>query len=621
VPAPEPPDTLAAALARLRDAEARWRHLVEHAPVVTYVAAFDAIGTLTYVSPQVEALLGHPPAAFLAGQDPERGGLWERLIHPDDRPRVLDATARAFDGGSTFECEFRMCAADGRTVHVLERDAVVRDEAGRPAYSQGVVLDVTALREAEAALRAEAADRRRAEEQVARLAHHDALTGLPNRALLAEHLELALARAQRHGTAVALLVLDLDDFKHVNDSLGHSAGDELLRQAGARLDAHRREADVLARPGGDEFLLLVADVADDPALVARTAADRMLAALAPPFVVEGTEFELGGSIGVSVSPRDAQDADTLLRHADAALYEAKAVARGEARIWSPARPQPGGGAARLSLATRLRRAVERDELVLHWQPVVRPLDGRVHGCEALVRWEHPERGLLAPGEFIPLAEETGLIERVGAWVVEAACAQAAAWRASGLELQTAVNVSARELRRGDWTARLLARLDAHGVPPGAVTVELTETTAMRGHARVEEQLAELHAAGVQLAIDDFGTGWSSLHRLRDVPVSVLKVDRSFLAGVPRLAEPTAIVRAILELGAALGKTVVAEGVEDERQLAFLVGQACPLAQGFLLGRPVPASELDLAGSRPWRSPSTSAGSSPSSSRTGGPARS
>jgi len=525
-----------------------------------------------------------------------------------DRARRRARHTRALSGAAQDEdlSEVAIVTRAGDERWVAWHDTVMRDAGGAPSGTLSSGVDIT--------------DRRQAEREIAHLAFHDQLTGLPNRTLLGEHLELAIARARRSGGSLALLYLDLDDFKVVNDSLGHAAGDELLRIVAQRLDRRRRASDLLARHGGDEFLLLLADIDDaDPERVARAAAEGLLGVLSAPVQLEGTEFHVGASIGVSLFPRDAGDAATLLRHADQAMYQAKGSARGEVRTWTGEDAQRG--AERLSRATRLRRAIARDELVLHWQPVVRPLDGRIRGVEALVRWDDPDRGLVLPGEFVPLAEETGLIERLGAWVVDAACAQAAAWRAEGHDVLTGLNVSARELRRAGWTRYVLGRLEAHGVAADRLLIELTETTALRGHGRIEDQLRELHDAGVGIAIDDFGTGWSSLNRLRELPVGMLKVDRSFLHGVPQGAEATAVVRAILDLGAALGKVVVAEGVETQRQLDFLTGQGCPLVQGFLLGRPVPAAELRLAESLRWRSPSTTAGSSPSSSRTGGPGRS
>jgi diguanylate cyclase (GGDEF)-like protein/PAS domain S-box-containing protein len=684
--------------------EERYRGLIERIPAVTYIADFDEEGTLRWVSPQVEELLGHAPAAFLTDAT-----LWDSLIHPDDRKRVAAATARVFRDGLEFDCEFRMVAADGREVHVWERDTIVRNADGRPLITQGVLVDVTPLRAAEDAVRAErdraqryldvagatmlaldrqgrivmlnraghellgyrdgelvgrnwfetcvpaderkelvatfemvvsgerppledeesgvlhrdgrvrlvqwrntalydeagevtttlssgldVTERRVAEERIAHLAYHDSLTGLPNRALLREHLEPALARARRAGGAVALLYLDLDDFKLVNDSFGHDAGDELLCQVAERLFARRRAADVLARQGGDEFLLLLTDLGEDPGPAAVAAAQGMLDTLTEPFHTEGESFHLTGSVGISIFPRDADDAATLLRHADTAMYEAKAEGRSGVMSYEQ---RPTASIDRLSLTTRLRRAVERDELVLYWQPIVAPADGSLHALEALVRWQEPARGLVAPAEFIPVAEETGLIEAIGAWVVDAICRQRAAWRAQGADPRLHLNVSPRELRHTDYAERMLARVAGHGQGLDGLTIEITETVAMRERARTEPVLRHLVEHGAQVAIDDFGSGYSSLTRLRALPIQVLKLDRAFLADVPERAEATAVVNAVLELTAALGMAAVVEGVETEAQRSFLVGRGCPLAQGFLLGRPAPAEALaELVGS-------------------------
>ncbi len=672
--------------------------VLEAIPAVTYIADFDATGTLRWVSPQVEALLGHPPDAFL--EDPD---LWDDLIHPDDRERVTTATADAFHAESEFDCEYRMIAADGSEVHVWERDAIVRADDGRPLLTQGVLVDVTRLRAAESALRDErdraqryldvagatmlaldadarvlmlnraghellgyaegellgcdwfetctppgqraqlrtifdevvagrrparedeesgvltrdgrvrtiqwlntalydedgcvtttlssgldVTERRAAEARIAHLAYHDHLTGLPNRALLREHLEPALARARRIGHAVALLYLDLDDFKLVNDSFGHDAGDELLRQVAGRLSAQRRSADVLARQGGDEFLLLLIDVEGDPDAAADAAARRMLSALDEPFRLSGEDFYVGGSVGISIFPCDACDGRTLLRHADAAMYEAKAAGRSGVRRYEE---RPTAAVDRLSLTTRLRRAVANDELLLHWQPIVSPADGALHALEALVRWRDPVRGLVPPSEFIPVAEETGLIEHVGEWVVDAICRQRLQWRAQGASPRVHLNVSPRELRQGDFAERLLGQLTELAQGLEGLTIEITETVAMRERARTEPLLRQLVAAGAQVAIDDFGSGYSSLTRLRELPVQVLKLDRTLLRDVPARGEAAAVVVAVLDLAAALDMTAVAEGVETEEQRAFLVARGCPLAQGYLLGRPIAAAEL------------------------------
>jgi diguanylate cyclase (GGDEF)-like protein/PAS domain S-box-containing protein len=679
-------------------AEARWRSLVEQIPAITYIADFDERGTLTWVSPQIERLLGHAPEELIADQD-----LWYRLIHPDDRERVIAEEHRVYEAVEEFDIEYRMIARSGLEVWVHEKDAIVRDEHGRPLFTQGVLYDITERRRAQDALRDERdrarqyldvagtivvligtdgrilmvnragydllgyeegeligrnvvdvlapealrsdaaksvrqafatddpqqdveyavrtkdgrvrmvlwrgtvlrddngeptallssgidiTERREAEQQIAYLAFHDSLTGLPNRALLAEHLELALARARRTASSVALLYLDLDDFKLVNDSLGHAAGDQLLCQIAMRLQDRRRETDLLARQGGDEFLLLLSDVDGDAVGSARVAAAGILESLANPFSIAGTDFHVGASIGIAVFPRDANDGEELLRHADAAMYQAKARGRNTVAVYSGEAHQ---SRERLSLSTRLRRAIARDELVLHWQPIVDPRDGTLRKTEALVRWDDPSRGIVPPVEFIPFAEDTGLIDDVGEWVLEALCRQRLAWQAAGLDPEVTFNVSPRELRRTVFAEHLRARLGAHGLDPSRVTVEVTESAAMGDHGVTEPVLRDLAGAGFKVAIDDFGAGYSSLSRLRDLPVQLLKIDRSFLRDVPDRPEATAVVTAILELASALGMETVAEGVETAKQRDFLIARGCTLAQGFLLGRPVPARDLE-----------------------------
>jgi diguanylate cyclase (GGDEF)-like protein len=430
-------------------------------------------------------------------------------------------------------------------------------------------------------------DRRDAEEQIAHLAYHDALTGLPNRALLQEHLDLALARARRQGDAVALLYLDLDDFKLVNDSLGHQAGDTLLSKVAARLLARRRDADLLARHGGDEFLLLLSDLdpqnAED---IARSAATAMLGNLQTPFVVAGAEFHIGASVGISLYPRDAHDAETLLRHADAAMYQGKSAGRDEVRVFEGDRDEP---LRRLSMTSRLRAAISEEELIVHWQPIVEPATGTLESLEALVRWQDPLRGLLLPGEFVPFAEETGLIRRLGAHVLELICRQRKTWGQMGFDPRVTMNVSPRQLVAG-FPDLLLEVQKRHGLDPAQMTIEITESAAMQDAERVEPILIDLAGTGARIAIDDFGAGYSSLSRLRRLPVGMLKIDRQFLVDAPNEPTATAIVTAVVELSEALGMQTVAEGVEGEDQRAFLVRLNCPLAQGYLLGRPLPAAE-------------------------------
>jgi diguanylate cyclase (GGDEF)-like protein/PAS domain S-box-containing protein len=434
-------------------------------------------------------------------------------------------------------------------------------------------------------------ERREAERQVAFLAYHDGLTGLPNRALLEEHLAKALARARRDGDAVGLIYVDLDGFKLVNDSLGHASGDEVLREAAERLAMTTRASDLLARQGGDEFLLLLGDVArdKDPADVAVAASKRILDALSEPFHVAGAEFQLGASIGIALYPRDAHDPDGLLQSADSAMYRAKRAGRGGFAF-----SQPEGASdarVRLSLTTRLRRALAKDELELYFQPVFDVREGFLVSAEALLRWNDPAEGQIAPGVFVPVAEETGLMGALGDWVIDSLCRHARDWNEQGILPRLSFNLSPRQLHGGSIAERILSSVTAHGLQPDSFWVEVTESTAMTDHAAVAPQLVHLHEAGFVLAIDDFGAGHSSLARLRDMPVDILKVDGSFLAAAPHDPQASAIVGAVLALASGLGMTTVAEGVETEAQHRFLRDAGCPLAQGFHLGRPLPFAAM------------------------------
>jgi diguanylate cyclase (GGDEF)-like protein len=422
------------------------------------------------------------------------------------------------------------------------------------------------------------------------LTFRDALTGLPNRALFEEHLNLALARSRRAGTAVAVLHLDIDGFKLVNDSLGRQGGDRAIQRVAERLHAATRTTDLLARPGGDEFLLLIADIDGEPLEIAEEAASRIGTALRTPFEIDGAEFDLEVSSGIAIYPLDAQDAQQLLDHSDGAMYRAKSVARGGWTVYSAA--ELDNPRERLSMSTRLRRALARDEFVLHYQPIFDVPGRSLIGVEALLRWHDPERGMVPPGDFIPLAEATGLIEQLGDWVVAAVCEQQVDWAARGLSPQISFNVSPRQLRRLDFADRVAEHLARTGANPRKLTVELTESATMEDPAESEVILRALHAQGLQLALDDFGSGYSSLSRLREMPVETLKIDRAFMREVPGNREASAIVTAILRLSRALGRVAVAEGVETEEQHRFLAEEGCPLAQGFLLARPLPAQGVE-----------------------------
>jgi len=416
---------------------------------------------------------------------------------------------------------------------------------------------------------------------------HDALTGLPTRALLREHARLALARARRQDREVAILHLGLDDFRLVNDSLGRDAGDRVLREAGQRLRRAIPEPHVVGRPGGDEFCVLLADMSADGEAMAETVAGQILAALNEPFAIGTTAIEIGATIGGSVFPRDAADEEALLKHADAALHHAKETERGSLVLYA-------GGTSealeRLMITGRLRGAIERGELDLHFQPIFSLPEREIVALEALLRWQDPEQGAVAPVRFIPVAEHTGMIEPIGEWVTETACAQSRAWQDEGYDVAVSVNVSLRQFRDERFATRLGECLDTHGLRPAGLIAEITETTAMREPRCVEPVLEELRELGVRVAIDDFGVGYSSLGRLRDMSVDMLKIDGAFL---PRSAEDSRagrLVHAALELVDALGMTAVVEGVETAEQYEFLLERGCRLAQGFHLAHPLPAGE-------------------------------
>ncbi|HEX8692359.1 MAG TPA: EAL domain-containing protein [Longimicrobium sp.] len=419
-------------------------------------------------------------------------------------------------------------------------------------------------------------------------AYHDALTGLPNRRLLEDRLAVALAAARREGERVGIMFLDLDHFKVVNDSLGHPTGDRLLCDVGERIRTAVRGGDTLARLGGDEFTLLLPRLRrpDDAERVARKIVD----ALRGPYEVDGQEVFVTASVGVAVAPDDGADAETLIRHADIAMYRAKEAGRDAIKFFAPEMNERLRD--RLELERTLRRALAQEQLRLHYQPVLEVASGRVIAVEALVRWQHPERGLLLPGDFLEVAEATGLIADVGAWVLAEACAQARRWSAEGhAHLSVLVNLSARQFLKTDMVEEVRSVLAETGLRPERLELEITESLAMRDAAATAAALRELKALGVRISIDDFGTGWSSLDYLRRFPIDTLKIDRAFIADVDADHGGATIASAIIAMGHRLGMRVIAEGVERPAQLDFLRAQRCDAAQGFLFARPAPAEEI------------------------------
>ncbi|MEX0753731.1 MAG: EAL domain-containing protein [Actinomycetota bacterium] len=559
-----------------RSAEARYRALVENIPAVTYADELNDEATTAYISPQIEELLGYTVEEFTASDD-----VWIEVLHPDDRDRAVAENSRHNTTGEVFDVEYRMIHKDGSVVWVRDVAKIVHDEWGTPVISQGFMQDITA--------------QKHAEEEAAFLAYHDERTGLPNRAMFDEFLDLAMARAGRHDGSVAVLVLDIDDFKLVNDSLGHEAGDEVLGQLAERLREATRETDLVARMSGDQFLLLLADLETeemgelDAAIVtAEGVAGRIHDSLREPFTVAGTELYLSASLGISLFPQHAATRKDLLLGAEAAMAEAK---KGGVGGYVLASSVGVDSIAKLSFVTRLRKAVEHEQWELHYQPVVDLGSGGMIGVEALLRWREPDGNLVPPNDFITLSEELGLIETIGDWVVEEIARQDAVWRQAEIPLEIGFNLSPRQLWQPDISSRILDRLDAGGVDPSRIVVEITESSAVKDFDRWLYVLSELHSRGLTLALDDFGTGYSSLSRLRFLPIDVLKIDRAFVSAVHRDQEAASIVTAVIELGRGLGMKTLAEGIETENEWQYLAGQGCQLGQGYYFSRPIPADEL------------------------------
>lgn len=421
------------------------------------------------------------------------------------------------------------------------------------------------------------------------LAFRDPLTGLANRRALVAALDAAIAGARAEGTVVALVYADLNDFKRVNDGLGHAVGDQLLTQVGERLASAVRPGDLAARLGGDEFVILAGGLPAAAPIQAEAIGQRVADALSAPYKLGAVELLIDLSVGVSLFPSDAVSSEALLKHSDAAMYAAKVAGGGVAVFDSAVTADP---IERLALAARLRRAVERDQLLLHYQPILRLGDARVMGVEALVRWQDPERGLIPPDQFIPVAERAGVIERLGDWVLTAFCAQAREWEQRGLAPNLGINISPRQLRRAGFAQRFADEVDRHGLPHSRFVLEITESAWALEASRLMPALEELRALGFSLAIDDFGAGYSSLWRLRELPVQVIKLDRSFLDRVPSDPQATAIYAAMLRLADACDCDVVAEGIEQAEQVGFLASEGCLLGQGFHFSRPVPAAQLE-----------------------------
>ncbi len=571
--------------------DVRFRGLVEDLPAITYIADFTGAFTLRYVSPQIERVLGVTPERWLEDED-----AWVAALHPQDRERIVAEAEACIAAERPFDFEYRMIRPDGRVLWIWEKTAIQRDADGRPLAVNGVMLEVTELRRTQEALlqeaerrvsereHFEAALRLQADEHLHR-SLHDELTGLPNRRHLYMSLEEQMATVSS-ADGFALLLIDLDRFKEVNDVLGHQSGDELLCQVAKRFGREVREHDVLTRLGGDEFAVLVSG--RNGAEAGLEIARRLSASLDREFLLSGVPVHVEASIGIARYPHDGRDATALLRCADSAMYAAKDLST-ELELFDGERDHHSP--TRLKRLGELRQALARDELVLHYQPKLRLETGAVIGVEALVRWLHPTQGLLPPAEFVPLAEQTGLIKPLTSFVLRTALQQLSVWQRAGHDLSVAVNVSERSLLDPEFPAEVARVLRTTGIAPDRLELEITEGTIMADPKRAAAVLRRLDALGVSLSLDDFGTGYSSLSRLRELPIDEIKIDRSFAARIEADDRDLAIMRSTIELGHNLGCVVVAEGLETAGALDCVAALGCDTGQGFHIARPLDAGAL------------------------------
>ncbi len=563
---------------RLRTSERLHRYLVESSPDLIFT--LDAEGRFSYVNPRIEGLLG-----FERNQLLKQPFLW--LVMPEDADRIqgmLQSLRERPTAALSVELRLRRPAkgsaqesASGFITVALQGLPMLAREGRQSRYVglYGVARDIS--------------ERKRAEEIISFQAYHDQLTQLPNRLLFKDRLELAIAQAQRRGGSLAVMFVDIDRFKLINDTYGHAAGDALLRGIASRLSATLRRGDTLARLGGDEFTVLLPDIAGPED--AEVIASKILFALEQPFALAHGNFRATASVGISIFPRDGQTAESLTQHADIAMYQVKRSGKNGFRFFAPELNTHHQG--RITIENDLRVALDRHQLELYYQPQISLAGQRVVGMEALLRWNHPENGLIGPDVFIPVAEEVGLIGDISRWVLENACSQLASWRLKGhSDLKMSLNLAPHDFDRGDIVALVADCIERHHLPPAQVELEITESMMMQDTNGVAAKVKQLRDSGVGIAIDDFGTGYSALAYLQRLPVSVLKIDRSFVRDLDGLLT-NPIVSAITGIARGFGLSLIAEGVEQAQQAVTLRSLGCDVMQGYYFARPLPASDAEM----------------------------
>jgi len=568
--------------ARLEQSERLHRFLVESSPDLIYT--LDHEGRFIFVNSRVESLLGY-------SRDELIGNLYTLIVHEEDLEQAVYAfTERRNDDRATSNIEIRLKCKDNHYRHFESRYIVAmlsamgiydspdngqEEQARRFMGTYGVARDVT--------------ERKLAEETISFQALHDHLTRLPNRRLFKDRLELAMAQTVRKGGGIGVMFIDLDRFKLVNDTYGHAEGDELLKSVAQRLLRCVRTSDTLARQGGDEFTILLPDLvhAEDATLIAK----KILELFASPFIVAGQEFRATASIGISVFPRDGETAELLLKNADIAMYKVKSSGKNGYTFFT--REMNSSYQERISLENELHQAIHNSEFELHYQPQVNLASNRIVGVEALIRWRHPQHGLLNPSSFIDMAEELGLISSITDWVLGEACRQLVRWRAQGMnDLRIAVNVSPQEFNNDDVVERIVSQLNKYHLPEEALDIEITENLLMHDDSGVIEKLRRLRERGIRISIDDFGTRYSSLNYLRRFPVNTIKIDKSFIRDLDENHSSTPIINAIIGIANGFGLHLLAEGVETSYQMRTLQELGCEEMQGFFFSKPLPANEVE-----------------------------